>query len=146
MTQFYYLAAKTPLETGFFSQSSGYSRKGHRLRSGIDAAGIDLEEAENVSMHLRLPYQIIVHAEEGSFAMHKAKPDAYDLKCLHMLYQYIHSVMKNSFSVEWFTAWADEEDLELSAKRDLTLDEFTSPLRLILKDRELLRIVQKKWQ
>lgn len=146
MTQFYYLAAKTPLETGFFSQPSGYSRKGHPLRSGIDAAGIYLEEAENVSVHLRLPYQIIVHAEEGSFSMHKAKPDAYDLKCLHMLYQYIHSVMKNSFSVEWFTAWADEEDLELSAKRELILDEFISPLQLILKDRELLRIVQKKWQ
>ncbi|SCV44033.1 FIG01228911: hypothetical protein [Bacillus subtilis] len=31
-------------------------------------------------------------------------------------------------------------------KRELTLDEFTSPLQLILKDRELLRIVQKKWQ
>lgn len=54
--------------------------------------------------------------------------------------------MKNSFSVEWFTAWANEEDVELSAKRELTLDEFTSPLQLILKDRELLRIVQKKWQ
>ncbi|TXF66927.1 hypothetical protein FUA19_20185 [Bacillus subtilis] len=65
---------------------------------------------------------------------------------IHTHYQYIHSVMKNSFSVEWFTAWADEEDFELSAKRELTLDEFTSPLQLILKDRELLRIVQKKWQ
>ncbi|ADV95731.1 hypothetical protein BHY07_04215 [Bacillus subtilis subsp. subtilis] len=53
---------------------------------------------------------------------------------------------KQLFSVEWFTAWEDEEDFELSAKRELTLDEFTSPLQLILKDRELLRIVQKKWQ
>ncbi|MCY8309920.1 hypothetical protein [Bacillus vallismortis] len=63
-----------------------------------------------------------------------------------LLYQYTYSIMKNSFSVEWFTAWADEEDVELSATRELTLDEFTSPLQLILKDRELLRIVQKKWQ
>ncbi|MCO4851673.1 hypothetical protein [Bacillus vallismortis] len=63
-----------------------------------------------------------------------------------LLYQYTYSIMKNSFSVEWFTAWADEEDFELSAKRELTLDELTSPLQLILKDRELLRIVQKKWQ
>ncbi|MCI4138556.1 hypothetical protein MOB09_04790 [Bacillus vallismortis] len=49
-----------------------------------------------------------------------------------LLYQYTYSIMKNSFSVEWFTAWADEEDVELSAKRELTLDEFTSPLQLIL--------------
>lgn len=89
---------------------------------------------------------LMVHAVEGTFAMDKAKPDEYDQKCLETLYQYIHSVMKNSFSPEWFTAWADEEDFELSAKRELTLDEFTSPLQLILKDRELLRIVQKKWQ
>lgn len=146
MTQFYYLTAKTPLETGSFRQQKRRSRKGHPLRSGIDAAGIYLEEAENVSVHLRLPYQMMVHAVEGTFAMDKTKPDEYDQKCLETLYQYIHSVMKNSFSVEWFTAWADEEDFELSAKRELTLDEFTSPLQLILKDRELLRIVQKKWQ
>lgn len=146
MTQFYYLTAKTPLETGFFGQQERCSRKGHPLRSGIDAAGIDLEETEDVSVHLRLPYQVMVHAVEGTFAMDKVKPDEHDQKCLEMLYQYIHSVMKNSFSVEWFTAWADEEDFELSAKRELTLDEFTSPLQLILKDRELLRIVQKKWQ
>ncbi|BAI84265.2 hypothetical protein BSNT_07128 [Bacillus subtilis subsp. natto BEST195] len=88
----------------------------------------------------------MVHAVEGTFAMDKAKPDEYDQKCLETLYQYIHSVMKNSFSPEWFTAWADEEDFELSAKRELTLDEFTSPLQLILKDRELLRVVQNKWQ
>ncbi|XLG09306.1 Hypothetical protein ACI5QM_00783 [Bacillus subtilis] len=74
----------------------------------------------------------MVHAVEGTFAMDKAKPDEYDQQ---VLYHYIHSVMKNSFSVERFTAWADEEDYELSAKRELTLDEFTS-----------LRIVQKKWQ
>lgn len=85
---------------------------------------------------------LMVHAVEGTFAMDKAKPDEYDQKCLETLYQYIQSVMKNSFSVEWFTAWADEGDFELSAKRELTLDEFTSPLQLILKDRELLRIVQ----
>ncbi|MGM0950467.1 MAG: hypothetical protein ACQEWT_16740 [Bacillota bacterium] len=145
MTKFYYLTAKTPLETGFFRQQERHSRKGHPLRSGIDAAGIYLEETEDVSVHLRLPYQVMVHAVEGTFAMDKAKPDEYDQKCLQALYQYIHSVMKNSFSVEWFTAWADEEDFELSAKRELTLDEFTSPLQLILKDRELLRIVQKKW-
>ncbi|ASZ60487.1 hypothetical protein CLD04_04485 [Bacillus subtilis] len=30
--------------------------------------------------------------------MDKAKPDEYDQKCLETLYQYIHSVMKNSFS------------------------------------------------
>lgn len=46
MTQFYYLTAKTPLETGFFGQQERCSRKGHPLRSGIDAAGIDLEETE----------------------------------------------------------------------------------------------------
>lgn len=146
MTQFYYLTAKMPLETGFFGHQVRRSRKGHPLRSGIDAAGIYLEEADDVSVHLRLPFQVMVHAEEGTFAMDKAHPDEYDQKCLQALYQYIHSVMKNSFSVEWFTAWADEEDFELSAKRELTLDEFTSPLQLILKDRELLRIVQKKWQ
>lgn len=145
MTQFYYLTAKIPLETGFFGQQERRSRKGHPLRSGIDAAGIYLVGAENVSVHLRLPIQVMVHAVEGTFAM-KAKPDEYEQKCLETLYQYIHSVMKNSFSVEWFTAWADEEDFELSAKRELTLDEFTSPLQFILKDRELLRIVQKKWQ
>ncbi|MBT1089564.1 hypothetical protein KLH71_06045 [Bacillus subtilis] len=72
----------------------------HPLRSGIDAAGIYLAEAENVSVHLRLPFQVMVHAVEGTFAM-KAKPDEYDQKCLETLYQYIHSVMKNSFSVEW---------------------------------------------
>lgn len=146
MTQFYYLTAKTPLETGFFGQQERRSRKGHPLRSGIDAAGIYLEETEDVSVHLRLPFQVMVHAEEGTFAMDKVKPDEYDQKCLQVLYHYIHGVMKNSFSVEWFTVWADEEDFELSAKRELTLDEFTSPLQLILKDRELLRIVQKKWQ
>lgn len=145
MTQFYYLTAKIPLETGFFGQQERRSRKGHPLRSGIDAAGIYLVGAENVSVHLRLPFQVMVHAVEGTFAM-KAKPDEYEQKCLETLYQYIHSVMKNSFSVEWFTAWADEEDFELSAKRELILDEFTSPLQLILKDRELLSIVQKKWQ
>ncbi|AFI27374.1 YfmN [Bacillus sp. JS] len=145
MTQFYYLTAKIPLETGFFGQQERRSRKGHPLRSGIDAAGIYLVGAENVSVHLQLPFQVMVHAVEGTFAM-KAKPDEYEQKCLETLYQYIHSVMKNSFSVEWFTAWADEEDFELSAKRELTLDECTSPLQLILKDRELLRIVQKKWQ
>ncbi|MCY8495558.1 hypothetical protein [Bacillus inaquosorum] len=52
MTQFYYLTAKTPLETGFFGQQVRRSRKGHPLRVGIDAAGIYLEEAENVSVHL----------------------------------------------------------------------------------------------
>lgn len=146
MTQFYDLTAKTPLETASFRQRKRRSRKGHPLRSGIDAAGIYLEEADNVSVHLRLPYQVMVHAVEGTFAIDKAKPDEYDQKCLQVLYHYIHSVMKNSFSVEWFTAWADEEGFELSAKRELTLDEFTSPSQLILKDRELLRIVQKKWQ
>ncbi|MCY7795151.1 hypothetical protein MOC18_09745 [Bacillus spizizenii] len=50
MTQFYYLTAKTSLETGSFRQQKRRSRKGHPLRSGIDAAGIYLEEAENVSV------------------------------------------------------------------------------------------------
>lgn len=91
MTQFYYLTAKMPLETGFFGQQERRSRKGHPLRSGIDAAGIYLEETEDVSVHLRLPYQVMVHAEEGTFAMDKAKPDEYDQKCLQVLITYTAS-------------------------------------------------------
>ncbi|KMY41740.1 hypothetical protein AC621_09210 [Bacillus sp. FJAT-27445] len=146
MTQFYYLAAKKPLKTGFFGHTKATTNKGHPVRTGPEAAGIYVEEIGNVSNNLTLPYQVQIHEYLGTFAMDKPVPTEVDLKCLETLYQYIHSVMKNSFSVEWFTAWADEEDFELSAKRELTLDEFTSPLQLILKDRELLRIVQKKWQ
>ncbi|OMI00413.1 hypothetical protein BTA30_14950 [Bacillus swezeyi] len=66
--------------------------------------------------------------------------------CLKILFSYIKDVMKNSFSIEWYTAWAGEEDMEISKKRELVLSEFTSPSQLILEDREYLRIVQKKWQ
>ncbi|AGA22402.1 hypothetical protein BsubNA05_32350 [Bacillus subtilis] len=77
----------------------------------------------------------------------KAKPDEYDHKCLETLYQYIHSVMKNSFSrSSGLPLGKMRRILSCLPKEGLTLDEFTSPLQLILKDRELLRIVQNKWQ
>ncbi|EAD2683507.1 TPA: hypothetical protein IP790_002604, partial [Listeria monocytogenes] len=68
--------------------------------------------------------------------------DAYELKSLRILYDYVINASKESDRLELYTSWNGEEDLPLTGKKEISIEKL-NPESLILRDRELLIIKNK---
>lgn len=145
MTQHYFLAAKTPLKFGSFGSKPEKISNGRiYYDSEVDASGIYVEKLADkyAPKHLKLPYKALVSVDFfGSFD-YTDNPKPTDIKCLTVLYEYIQDILMHSFSLEWYSAWDGEENWDISNRRDLILKELTSPLQLMLHDREYVKVLR----
>ncbi|WP_228470343.1 hypothetical protein [Listeria innocua] len=66
----------------------------------------------------------------------------YESKSLKILHDYIIKASKESDILELYTSWNGEENLPLTNKTELAIEDLT-PEKLILRDRELLIIKNK---
>jgi hypothetical protein len=148
MTQFYYLSAKNPLLTGTFGEKKALSKKGHKkFASPLDEASITIHKIENSMLpNLSYPYQYEITSHLGDLGTYKDQLNELDQKCLQTLLDYIKKSMEKNFVIEYFTAWAGEEQLPPEKIREITIDQLKDPLQLKLHNREKLKIFRKKYE
>ncbi|MCG3088901.1 hypothetical protein [Sporosarcina cyprini] len=144
MTQFYYVCSKSPLDTGIFGEEKKESRKGHMTyETEVDEASITVKLLDGKGHgHLSYPYQYEVDSNIGDFGTYKPILNELDQKCLNTLLSYIKEAVNRSFVIEFYTAWAGEEDLEPIQVTELALEELTCEA-LQLKNLEKLRIYRR---
>ncbi|KIL72777.1 hypothetical protein [Bacillus badius] len=147
MTQFYYLSAKQPLDTGTFGEVKKLSNKGnYTFETAVDEASITIEKLQDGTVpNLSYPYQYEVMAHLGDFGVNKDHINELDRKCLKTLFHYLKAALDKSFIVEFYTAWAGEEELEAAEVKELTMDELAAPDQLKLKNRSKLVICRQKY-
>lgn len=144
MTQLYYLSSKSPLPTGVFGEEKKKSGKGHlTFESEVAEASITVKLFDGRGpSNLSYPYQYEVYSNLGDFGAYKTTLNEFDVKCLSTLRSYVKEAVNRSFVVEFFTAWAGEEDLEPVQVTELLLTELNREA-LHLKNLEKLRIYRQ---
>lgn len=147
MTQFYYLSAKQPLDTGTFGEVKKLSKKGNYVfETTVDEASITIKKLEDGAVpNLSYPYQYEVLTHLGEFGVNKDNINEWDRKCLQTLLNYLKIAINQSFVLEFYTAWAGEEEQSLEKERELTIDELTDPGQLKLRNREKLIVYRQKY-
>ncbi|QTD41899.1 hypothetical protein [Sporosarcina sp. Te-1] len=144
MTQFYYLSSKTPLETGVIGEVKKKSKKGHMtIESRIDEASITVKLLDGEGPgNLSYPYQYEVFANVGDFGANTTILNEFDQKCLNTLLVYVIEALKESFVIEWFTAWAGEENQEPVRVTEIAKEELAVEA-MHLQNLEKLRIYRQ---
>ena len=61
--------------------------------------------------NLSYPYQYEITSHLGDLGTYKDQLNELDQKCLQTLLDYIKKSMEKNFVIEYFTAWAGEEQL-----------------------------------
>ncbi|RJS61149.1 hypothetical protein [Bacillus sp. PK3_68] len=147
MTQFYYLSAKRPLDTGTFGEVKKLSKKGNYVfETTVDEASITIKKLEDGAVsNLSYPYQYEVLTHLGDFGVNKDHINEWDRKCLQTLLNYLKTAINQSFVLEFYTAWAGEEEQSLEKEREITIDELTGPDQLKLRNREKLIVYRQKY-
>ena len=139
MTQFYYLSSKSPLETGTFGEKKTRSRKGNNVfETAADEASITVRKMSAAIRNLSYPHQYEITSHLGDFGVNKETLNELDQKCLQTLMGYLTASIEKSFRLEFFTAWAGEEDLPAKKETKLALEELLDPKQLVLQNREKL--------
>ncbi len=150
MTQFYYLSSKCPLDTGTFGEKRVLSKKGNYIfETSLDEASITIKKIENAMItNLSYPYQYEVTTHLGDFGVNKTKLNEMDRKCLHTLLDYLKESIHKSFVIEFYTAWAEEERLELKNRKEIVIDELNDPEQLKINNLEkvILYCQKKLWE
>lgn len=146
MTQYYYIAAKAPLKFGTFGERPSNLSKDGRLffDTELDASSLYIEEVEKefAPKHLRLPYIAEISINIAGSLDATSNPNVFEKKCANILYEYVKDTMTRSYSVELYSALSGEEDLPIRKRREHVLSEITSPIQLLLADREYVKIVR----
>ena len=147
MTQFYYLSAKQPLNTGTFGEVKTLSKKGNYIfETTVDEASITIKKLEDGSVsNLSYPYQYEIMTHLGDFGVNKDNINELDKKCLQTLLDYVKTAIEKSFVLEFYTAWAGEEELNVEEVREITIDQLTDPSQLKLRNRGKLVIYRQKY-
>ncbi len=148
MTQYFYLGAKSLLPEGTFGEKIARVKNNVMYYdTELDAVSMYIEHLDDhyAPKPLRLPYKAIVYANiAGSFEFTENAREA-DLKLVRLLYTYIQDRLKDSFSIEWYSALSVEgEDNDgIFHKRHLYNDELT-PQSLFIRDQEYVKILRSR--
>lgn len=147
MTQFYYLSAKSPLNTGTYGEKKVLSKKGNYIfETPLDEASITIKKIEKGRIpNLTYPNQYEVTSHLGDLGANKDKLNELDKKCLQTLLEYLQASIQKSFAIEFYTAWAGEELLEVKSKKEVAINELQDPGQLKINNLEKIIIYQKKF-
>ncbi|EAD5846373.1 hypothetical protein AMC32_14850, partial [Listeria monocytogenes] len=128
MTQYHYLASKSLLSKGM-----GEEEKSPRyiyindldflnlnFENNID---YDTKEMFSYSKHFSPICKYQVAISEGKLPLkNEYTGDAYELKSLRILYDYVINASKESDRLELYTSWNGEEDLPLTGKKEISIE------------------------
>ncbi|MBC2012709.1 hypothetical protein [Listeria marthii] len=148
MTQYHYLASKSLLGKG---NDEDEKKTCYVYKNDLDFLSLNFEdnidydtkEMFSFSKHFNPKCKFQVAISEGKLPLkNEYQGDAYEIKSLSILYDYILNASQESDTLELYTSWNGEEDLPLTDKKEISIEELT-PESLILRDRELIIIKNK---
>ncbi|WP_260449360.1 hypothetical protein [Listeria marthii] len=100
----------------------------------------DTNDLFSYSIHFNQACEFQVAISEGELPLKgEVQNNDYESKSLKILYDYIINASKESDTLELYTSWNGEENLPLTNKTELSIENLTLE-SLILSDRELLII------
>ncbi|EIL5149163.1 hypothetical protein LL198_001988 [Listeria innocua] len=146
MTQYHYLASKAALKTTTHENKTNFI-----YQNDLDFLSLNFEEnidertneKFSYSKHFNPTCNFQVAISEGKLPLKgEEQNNDYESKSLKILHDYIIKVSKESDTLELYTSWKGEENLPLTNKTELAIENLT-PEKLILRDRELLIIKNK---
>ncbi|MBC1998735.1 hypothetical protein HCJ67_10485 [Listeria marthii] len=143
MTQYHYLASKSLLQKNEDKLASPFFYINDldflnlNFEANIDR---DTNDLFSYSIHFNQACEFQVAISEGELPLKgEVQNNDYESKSLKILYDYIINASKESDTLELYTSWNGEENLLLTNKTELSIENLT-PESLILSDRELLII------
>ncbi|MBC2102988.1 hypothetical protein HCB11_11850 [Listeria marthii] len=143
MTQYHYLASKSLLQKNEDKLASPFFYINDldflnlNFEANIDR---DTNDLFSYSIHFNQACEFQVAISEGELPLKdELQNNNYESKSLKILYDYIINASKESDTLELYTSWNGEENLLLTNKTELSIENLT-PESLILSDRELLII------
>ncbi|MBC2250269.1 hypothetical protein HCB49_09740 [Listeria sp. FSL L7-0123] len=143
MTQYHYLASKSLLQKNEDKLASPFFYINDldflnlNFEANIDR---DTNDIFSYSIHFNQACEFQVAISEGELPLKgEVQNNDYESKSLKILYDYIINASKESDTLELYTSWNGEENLLLTNKTELSIENLT-PESLILSDRELLII------
>ncbi|MBC1808155.1 hypothetical protein HCJ40_14190 [Listeria sp. FSL L7-0993] len=143
MTQYHYLASKSLLQKNEDKLASPffYINDLDFLNLNFEAnIDCDTKDLFSYSIHFNQACEFQVGISEGELPLKgEVQNNKYESKSLKILYDYIIKASKESDTLELYTSWNGEENLPLTNKTELSIENLT-PESLILSDRELLII------
>ncbi|MBC2039477.1 hypothetical protein IA759_04730 [Listeria marthii] len=143
MTQYHYLASKSLLQKNEDKLASPFF-----YINDLDFLNLNFEvnidrdtnDLFSYSIHFNQACEFQVAISEGELPLKgEVQNNDYESKSLKILYDYIINASKESDTLELYTSWNGEENLPLTNKTELSIENLT-PESLILSDRELLII------
>ncbi|MBC2128375.1 hypothetical protein [Listeria marthii] len=143
MTQYHYLASKPLLQKNEDKLASPffYIKDLDFLNLNFEAnIDRDTNDLFSYSIHFNRACKFQIAISEGELPLKdELQNNNYESKSLKILYDYIINASKESDTLELYTSWNGEENLLLTNKTELSIENLT-PESLILSDRELLII------
>ncbi|MBF2479376.1 hypothetical protein [Listeria marthii] len=143
MTQYHYLASKSLLQKNedklaspfFYINDLDFLNLNFEANIDRDTNGLF-----SYSIHFNRACKFQIAISEGELPLKdEVQNNNYESKSLKILYDYIIKASKESDTLELYTSWNGEENLPLTNKTELSIENLT-PESLILSDRELLII------
>ncbi|MBF2556078.1 hypothetical protein IA816_09760 [Listeria marthii] len=143
MTQYHYLASKSLLQKNEDKLASPFF-----YINDLDFLNLNFEvnidrdtnDLFSYSIHFNQACEFQIAISEGELPLKgEVQNNDYESKSLKILYDYIINASKESDTLELYTSWNGEENLPLTNKTELSIENLT-PESLILSDRELLII------
>lgn len=151
MTQYYYIGAKKPLQTGTFGEEVTYQGNILVYESELAFTSLyieALEEDEEAPRPMRLPYVYVIMINGAGSLDRSADQNKYEKKCGQIFFDYIKSALEDNFSLEIYSCWSGqgEEELPSKTKRELIFNQATTSIDLLLTEREYVKIMREvKW-
>ncbi|WP_289890399.1 hypothetical protein [Virgibacillus pantothenticus] len=148
MTQYYYISSPHKLPKGTFGSQPVSEKQPNIFNNELDAIELIFEDNYDSKTKKRFKYVPILSFKYQVAVYNNFLPiknqeigNSFEEKCLHLLYEYLHTALHESGILEFCTCLNGTEEQGNWTKKILYWSDIKSPYDLVLNDREICEML-----